>query len=111
MKKIFIFALMLSLLACRKDNAEENAQRMLSETRQALSEKRFSDARDSIMSLRKTYPTAIQARAEAILLLDSIEMEAASDSMKNATGAEWERLDIKHRFYKRKLEEDIKKTR
>jgi hypothetical protein len=59
--------------------------------------------------MRRRYPTALQARAQGILLLDSIEMLAARDSMGSATGEEWKRLSVKAQFFERKLQEDIKK--
>ena len=40
--------------------------------------------------------------------LDSIEMNAAADSLKLVTGDEWKRLNVKKQFYERKLQEDLK---
>ncbi len=82
---------------------------MLKEARQALSGKQYNAARDTILSLRKRFPTAIEARKQAILLLDSVEMMAAQDSLQTADSAEWERLDIKMKFFQRKQHEDLKK--
>ena len=82
---------------------------MLSEARVALESGRYSEAKDSILSLRQQYPTAIEARKQAILLLDSIEMAAAADSLQYAEGEEWERLHVKKQFFERKLLEDKKK--
>ena len=111
MKKniLFLSALLLLLGACGGDNTNEKAARMLSDARFALRYKHYADARDSIFSLRQKYPTAIEVRKQAILLLDSIEMAAAADSMQNAQGEEWERLNIKQQFFERKLLEDKKK--
>ena len=109
-KKIFsLLTLLLLLSACGSDNTGENAARMLSDARVALRYKHYAEAKDSILSLRQKYPTAIEARKQAILLLDSIEMAAAADSMQNAQGEEWERLHIKQQFFERKLLEDKKK--
>ena len=52
---------------------------------------------------------AIEARRQAILLLDSIEMNAAADSLRLVTGEEWKRLNVKKQFFERKLQEDLKK--
>ncbi len=82
---------------------------MLGQARQALTAKQYNAARDTIMSLRKRFPTAIEARKQAILLLDSVEMMAAQDSLQAADSAEWERLDIKMKFFQRKLQEDLKR--
>lgn len=94
--------------ACAGDNAEEQGARMLRQSREALARKSYSEARDTIMALRRRYPTAIEARRQAILLLDSVEMEAALDSLSRADSADWERLDVKAKFYTRKLQEDQK---
>lgn len=104
-----IFALLLLLSSCGGDDVNQKASLMLSEARFALSCKQYSQARDSILSLRQKYPTAIEVRKQAILLLDSIEMFAAADSMKNVQGEEWERLHVKQQFFERKLLEDKKK--
>ena len=110
MKKhiLSLSALLLMLCACGND-INEKASRMLSDARFALKYGHYSEARDSILSLRQKYPTAIEVRKQAILLLDSIEMAAATDSMKNAQGEEWERLHVKQQFFERKLLEDKKK--
>lgn len=109
-KYIFpLFALLLLLSACGGDDANQKASRMLSDARIALKYGHYAEARDSILSLRQKYPTAIEVRKQVILLLDSIEMSAAADSMKNAQGEEWERLHVKQQFFERKLLEDKKK--
>lgn len=104
-----ILSLLLMLCACGGNKANEKAAQMLSDARFALKYGHYSEARDSILSLRQKYPTAIEVRKQAILLLDSIEMTAAVDSLKNAQGEEWERLHIKQQFFERKLLEDKKK--
>ena len=104
-----ILSLLLMLCACGGNEANEKAAQMLSDARFALKYGHYSEARDSVLSLRQKYPTAIEVRKQAILLLDSIEMTAAADSLKNAQGEEWERLHIKQQFFERKLLEDKKK--
>lgn len=97
------------LAACTQQTPDERAATMLKEARYALHHHHYDEARDTIFSLRRNCPTAIEARKQAILLLDSIEMMAATDSLRLATGEEWERLDIKRQFFERKLQEDLKK--
>lgn len=111
MKKhiLSLLSLLLMLSACGGDDANQKASSMLSDARVALKYGQYSEARDSILSLRQKYPTAIEVRRQAILLLDSVEMAAAADSLKNAQGEEWERLHIKQQFFERKLLEDKKK--
>ena len=110
MKKFFVLILVATLLAaCSKETPEKRAALMLREARYALHHHLWNEARDTIISLRRNCPTAIEARRQAILLLDSIEMSAAADSLKLVTGEEWERLDVKRQFFERKLQEDLKK--
>ncbi len=111
MKRTYITCLtvLACLASCNGLSPEEKADAMLRVSRQHLAEKHYNAARDSILSLRSQYPTAVQARAKALLLLDSIEMIAAADSMGSATGDEWKRLSVKKGFYERKLQEDKKK--
>ena len=97
------------LVGCTKDSPEERAAAMLREARYALHHHLYNEARDTIFSLRRNCPTAIEARKQAILLLDSIEMNAAADSLRLVTGEEWERLNVKRQFFERKLQEDLKK--
>lgn len=97
------------LTACMQPTPEERAANMLKEARYALHHHLYSEARDTIFSLRRTCPTAIEARRQAILLLDSIELNAATDSLRLVTGEEWERIQVKKQFFERKLQEDLKK--
>ncbi len=111
MKKILLCGSVFTLLSCGSDPAEQQAQQMLSQARFSLSQAQYTAAKDTILSMRKRFPTAIAARRQGILLLDSVEMLAAADSLQYADSTEWERLDVKHRFFQRKLEEDLKKDR
>jgi hypothetical protein len=107
-KHILLILAAAALTGCTNQKPEERAAQMLREARYALHHHLYNEARDSILSLRRNCPTAIEARRQAILLLDSIEMMAAADSLKLVTGQEWERLDIKRQFFERKLQEDLK---
>ena len=110
-KHIILIPIIAALLvACKKDSPEERAAAMLRDARYALHHHLWNEARDTIYSLRRNCPTAIEARKQAILLLDSIEMNAAADSLRLVTGEEWERLNVKKQFFERKLQEDLKKT-
>lgn len=111
MKHPFIlFFLAALLVACsQKETPDERAANMLREARYALHHHLYDEARDTIFSLRRNCPTAIEARKQAILLLDSIEMNAAADSLRLVTGEEWKRLNVKKQFFERKLQEDLKK--
>jgi len=104
-----LLTLLLLLSACSSDNTNEKAARMLSDARLVLQHRHYDQARDLILTIRQKYPTAIEVRKQAILLLDSIEMFAAADSLQYVEGEEWERLHIKQQFFERKLLEDKKK--
>lgn len=99
---------LLLLAGCARQTPDERAASMLREARYALHHHLYAEARDTIFSLRRNCPTAIEARRQAILLLDSIEMNAAADSLRLATGEEWKRLNVKRQFFERKLKEDLK---
>jgi len=111
MKHSVILSLLVAFLlaACSQETQEERAATMLREARYALHHHLWNEARDTIFSLRLNCPTAIEARKQAILLLDSVEMNAAADSLKLVTGEEWKRLNIKKQFFERKLQEDLKR--
>ena len=102
--------LLLVMLSACASNEEREAQQMLQQARSALRHRPYSEARDSILSLRQKHPNASNARKQGILLLDSIELQAAADSLTKAEGNEWERLDVKRKFYERKLQEDQKRA-
>lgn len=108
MKYIPLLLSAIAFVACTsKPDPEVMGQRLLQDARFALRHQHYSEARDSILSLRANYPRAIEARRQALLLLDSIEIQAATDSLAVADSADWERLDVKHKFFLRKLEEDL----
>ena len=96
MKKSIFFLLALSVACNHQPSDEEKGQRMLSAARNAYIEHDYAAARDTILSLRKRYPLALETRRQAILLMDSIElMDAQGDS-------------LKVEFFRRKLEHDKK---
>lgn len=109
MRHILKFTVALALLASCSSGYDDKAADMLAQSRDALARKQYAAAKDTILSMRVRYPEAIEARKQAILLLDSIEMEAAADSMTGTTGDEWERLHVKKQFFERKLQEDKKR--
>lgn len=107
MKRILpLIALICVSCASSPTTPEAAASAMLEKSRLHLQDGRYDAARDSILSMREKYPTALDCRAQGILLLDSIELLAAQDSMGSATGEEWKRLSVKAQFFERKLQED-----
>lgn len=76
-------AFLVSLAACKttEDNAEAAADAMLCQARELLAQKRYDEARDTILTLRQRHPTALEARRRAILTLDSVELLQTRDSV------------------------------
>ena len=122
MRKIIIFCT-FSLLLCGCTSGPSEAQQYLDKSRNAMALRRYDVARDTIYALRRRFPEAIAERRQGILLLDSIELQAATDSLNalrtvpeglseqelQVHNEEFKRLDVKVKFFQRKLSEDIRK--
>lgn len=106
----------------RREAEERAGAQQLAVARTHFQQQQYEAARDSILSLRRTHPLAMQARAQGILLLDSIELAMAKadlqqfdaqtpaltshlDSVHHADAREV--LTVKVRFFERKLQEDL----
>ena len=88
----------LFMLSCSKPaNDEVQGAKMLREARALYADGHYDAARDSILSLRQHFPMALEARRQAILLLDSIELAAAEGDT------------LKQEFYRRKISFDIER--
>lgn len=95
---------------------EQKGQAYLMLSRQALSEKDFTTAREKVNLLRKECELALSAREEGILLMDSINLfeaeeqfqTACEDSTAASARESIEDLQQKICFYQRKLEHDKK---
>lgn len=95
---------------------EQKGQAYLMLSRQALSEKNFTTAREKVNLLRKECELALSAREEGILLMDSINLfeaeeqfrTACEDSTVASARESIEDLQQKICFYQRKLEHDKK---
>ena len=78
---------------------EQQGQQMLTEARTLYTQGNYAAARDSILSLRQNYPKALKARRQAILLLDSVELQLAQGD------------SLKSEFYCRKLLHDMQEIK
>lgn len=95
---------------------EQKGQAYLMLSRQALSEKNYTTAREKVNLLRKECELALSAREEGILLMDSINLfeaekqfrTACEDSTTASARESIEDLQQKICFYQRKLEHDKK---
>lgn len=86
MRKTF-YALLLPFLLCscsNKDKDEEieaHASRMVNAARDLMLQGNYPAAKDSILTMRERYPKAFKARATGIVVIDSIELLAAKDTL------------------------------
>ena len=84
MKKIIPFALACLLAgACTSEKKDPNleAAPMLESARALMFDKKYQAAQDTILAMRKQYPTALEVRRQGILVMDSIELLQAQDSL------------------------------
>ena len=90
--------MLLAFVSCggHQPDPEQQGQQMLTEVRQLYADGNYAAARDSILSLRQRFPMALEARRQAILLLDSVELMDAKQQQDT----------LKSEFYRRKLQHD-----
>jgi len=80
-----LFTMLIASCTQSKNNNEEVAgMATLNRARLAMNEGDYAAAKERILNLRTMHPKAFQARREAILTLDSVEMFLAIDSMQHA---------------------------
>ena len=80
-----LYTLLLPVIACsctgQEDKEEEYAGRMIDAARTLMTEGNYVAAKDSILAMRETFPTAFKARATGIIVMDSIELLGAQDTL------------------------------
>ena len=80
-----LYTLLLPIIVCscmgQEDKEEEYAGRMLDAARTLMTEGNYVAAKDSILAMRETFPTAFKGRATGIIVMDSIELLAAQDTL------------------------------
>ncbi len=80
--------LTLASTGCQKEKTpseDELGMQMLNEARQLLRDGKVDAARDTVLMMRKRHPLAVEARRQAIVTMDSIELQGAineGDSLK-----------------------------
>lgn len=79
-RKALMLIIVLAVFSCSK-SPEEKAMLMLEKARAAFEQGDLQTARASIDSLRKKYPTVIEARKGALKLHQDIELKAAQDEL------------------------------
>ncbi len=133
MKKFTLAAVCLLCLAgCQNDNKkagwskartemEAQAQVCLKDARAALERADYATARAKVEEIRSQYNLALNAREEAILFMDSVDMRQATQELQrvnqlihtqpenqDSLKAAADELSQKIKFYLRKLEHDKK---
>lgn len=133
MKKFTLAAVCLLCLAgCQNDNKkagwskartemEVQAQVCLKDARAALERADYTTARAKVEEIRSQYNLALNAREEAILFMDSVDMRQATQELQrvnqlihtqpenqDSLKAVADELSQKIKFYLRKLEHDKK---
>lgn len=81
MKHLILFIVAALMLAACGDNAKQEAQKLLMEAQVHFEQGNLDAASKDIDSLRKTYPTIVEARKGALKLHQEIELKAAQDEM------------------------------
>lgn len=84
MRNILYIALSAAVIcACgnKEQNIEEEARQMLDTARQQMYAQNYNAAKDTVLSMRKRFPGAFEARTEGIIVMDSIELLEAQDSL------------------------------
>lgn len=79
---------------------EEQAEQFLSKAREQLKSGHFDKAKQTIKTMRDSCPLALSCRKQGILLMDSIELFAAT------ADTAMEDRDMRVKFYLKKLQHD-----
>lgn len=97
----------------QRQEQEARAQTCLATARAQMRQGQAAKAKNTVISLREQCPMALTARAEGILLMDSIEMALTQQELRELSQAdsvkaeEVAALQARLAFYKRKLEHDL----
>lgn len=78
---LFLLALLGAACSTGQPDPEVQAARMLAQARALLQQKDYAAARDTVTSMRRTWPTAFKARTTGIVVMDSIELCEAQDTL------------------------------
>lgn len=87
-KALGILLTLIFLCSCtdKEKEAETKAAAMVGTARELMLEGSYAEAKDSILAMRHRYPTALAVRREGLVVLDSVELLAAEDSLSIISG-------------------------
>lgn len=108
MKKAFFFiaAVLVILTACQKKNENDGATALIAEIETLYEAGQYRTALDSIESLRRRFPTSVEARRKGLRLWQEASLKmaqedlAATDSLLQATTAQ---MEAENRIYERNM--------
>lgn len=82
-KLYFFFFTLLILCGCtsKEPDPEIGATNMLNTARKLMTDKNYEAAKDSVLLMRKKFPKALKTRTKGIVVMDSIELLQAQDSL------------------------------
>lgn len=79
-KTIYVFAVAVALTGC-VDKAQQAAETLFEQANKQLEEKHYNQALQTIDSLRKAYPQAIDIRKKALKLYQDVALKQAQDDL------------------------------
>lgn len=82
-KTLYTLLFTLAICSCsdKEEKVEADAGRMVETARNLMKGGDYAAAKDSILVMRQLFPTAFEARATGIIVMDSIELLAAQDTL------------------------------
>ena len=105
-KKILIAAVVVVLTACQQKNENDEANALLAEIETLYETGQYRTALDSIESLRRRFPTSVEARRKGLRLWQEASLKmaqadiAVTDSALQATTAQ---MQAEQRIYERNM--------
>ena len=105
-KKILIAAVVVVLTACQQKNENDGATALLAEIETLYETGQYRTALDSIESLRRRFPTSVEARRKGLRLWQEASLKmaqadiAVTDSALQATMAQ---MQAEQRIYERNM--------
>ena len=82
-----VFCAALPLCSCGGDNVAKKAEEMLEQAKGEFGSGHYEEALSTIDSLRKDYPTAVEARKAALKLYQEVELKRSQLSIEQADKA------------------------
>ena len=101
-----MIAVLLMLSSCQQKENTSDASQLLEVVKQLYEDGHYSEALDSIESLRSKYPTAIEERRQALRLWQEASLKMAQDDIAktdSALQATTRQMEAETRIYERNM--------